>query len=177
MGWEILERTWDQRYPTPWREHGTRDTLNPPVNRLTDACENIIFPQLRWRAVISWRLGFLYINFTDNRYGNCILCTKLQWNIKVSEIRTALQAGREREKWHWHLLIPSVPGNRGTSSGVSFRHGRCTRNLSHGFDLVHRMIPSLWFGPLSNPKKKSWFEKYVETVISRNKKRSVSPLF
>ena len=106
-----------------------------------------------------------------------ISCTKIHGNIKVTEIRTTLQTGREREKWHWHLLIPSVPGNRGTSSGVSFRHGRCTRNLSRDFDLVHRMIPSLWFGPLSNPKKKSWFEKYLETVISRNKKRSVSPLF
>ena len=33
-------------YPTPQKEHGTRDTLPPShVNRLIDACENIIFPQ------------------------------------------------------------------------------------------------------------------------------------
>ena len=33
-----LEGTWDQRYPVP-------------VNRMTYACKNITFPQLRWRAV------------------------------------------------------------------------------------------------------------------------------
>ena len=35
------EGTWDQRYPTP----------PPLVDRMTHACENIAFPQLRWRAV------------------------------------------------------------------------------------------------------------------------------
>ena len=38
-----LEWTWDQRSPTP-----------PPfLNKLTDTCENITFPQLLLRAVIS----------------------------------------------------------------------------------------------------------------------------
>ena len=47
------------RYPSttpwmpysPWKEHGTRDTLPHPVNRLTDSSENISFPQLQLRAV------------------------------------------------------------------------------------------------------------------------------
>ena len=41
-------------YPTPWKGHGTRDTA--PKNRLTDACENITFPQLLLQAVMNRRL-------------------------------------------------------------------------------------------------------------------------
>ena len=47
----LPEGTWDQRYPTPCKGHGTRDTLPPLVNRMAHPCENITFPQLRWRAV------------------------------------------------------------------------------------------------------------------------------
>ena len=54
------EGTWDQRYPTPPKGHGTRGPgrdlgpvipYPPLVYRMTHTCENITFPQLRWRAV------------------------------------------------------------------------------------------------------------------------------
>ena len=60
--------TLPSRYPIPGNKHGvieatasyttlpkglgTRDIL-PPFDRMTQACENITFPQLRWRAVIT----------------------------------------------------------------------------------------------------------------------------
>ena len=45
------------RYPTPWNGHGTRDPLpHPPVNKLTDTCENITFSQLLLCAIISTNL-------------------------------------------------------------------------------------------------------------------------
>ena len=41
-------------YPERQKGHGTRDILPaPPEDRMTHACENITFPQLRWRAVIN----------------------------------------------------------------------------------------------------------------------------
>ena len=51
-------------YPTLWipypqREHGTNGILpHSPLNRLTDACENITFPQLLLLAVKSSALMF-----------------------------------------------------------------------------------------------------------------------
>ena len=45
-----LKRTWYQGYPPPpWKRPGTRDTY--PPNRMTDTCENITFPQLRWLSL------------------------------------------------------------------------------------------------------------------------------
>ena len=43
--------------PTPWKGHGTRDT-NPAVDRMADICENITFPQHRWRVVIRCVFSF-----------------------------------------------------------------------------------------------------------------------
>ena len=40
-GQGIPEETWDQ----------TGSDIIPPVNRMTDTCENITFPQLHWRPV------------------------------------------------------------------------------------------------------------------------------
>ena len=39
------------RDPTPQKGSGTRDTLTPVDRGLTNICENITFPQLRWRSV------------------------------------------------------------------------------------------------------------------------------
>ena len=36
--------------PPPWKRPGTRDTIHTP-NRMTDPCENITFPQLRWLSL------------------------------------------------------------------------------------------------------------------------------
>ena len=58
-----LEGTWYQSYlppkrnlvpeiPTPPKGPGTRDTYPPSVDRLTDTCGNITFPQLLLRMVI-----------------------------------------------------------------------------------------------------------------------------
>ena len=60
----------NQLYPTPWKRHGTRNTLHPkdmepgtrkdlapeipyplPVDRMTNTCEKIIFLQLHWWSV------------------------------------------------------------------------------------------------------------------------------
>ena len=38
--------------PTNWKGPRTRDTLSPCEQ--THACENITFPQLRWRAAETW---------------------------------------------------------------------------------------------------------------------------
>ena len=63
-GTKDQEGTWHQRYPTPRKDMrpGTRERdlaseilspLLPTVDRMTDSCENITFPQLLLRAVIS----------------------------------------------------------------------------------------------------------------------------
>ena len=47
-----FQGTEDKAYPTaPWKGHGTKHAH--PLNRITDTCENITFPQLRWWAVIN----------------------------------------------------------------------------------------------------------------------------
>ena len=38
-------------YPPSWKGPGSRDTHPPCTDRLTDTCENITFPQLRWSEV------------------------------------------------------------------------------------------------------------------------------
>ena len=42
---------------------GPRGTHTPPMNRMTDRCKNITFPQLRLRAVIN---NGYYITVTFN---------------------------------------------------------------------------------------------------------------
>ena len=39
----------------------------PPVNRMTDACENITFPQLLFRAVIS------YVTHNEKKKESCLI--------------------------------------------------------------------------------------------------------
>ena len=48
------------RYPTPWYPIPRYPTPYPPPDRMTHACEDITFRQLRWWAVKSawkWKIG------------------------------------------------------------------------------------------------------------------------
>ena len=40
---------------------GTVERHYRPLNRMTHACENITFPQLRWRAVITAFIDITYV--------------------------------------------------------------------------------------------------------------------
>ena len=55
-----LEGTWDQRYLNLPERTLYQGYSNPPplVNRLTDTCENITFPQIRWQSVLNNGLFF-----------------------------------------------------------------------------------------------------------------------
>ena len=51
----LLEETWDQAYPLPQKGSGTTSDTHPPWTEwLTDACENITFPQLLLQVVIKY---------------------------------------------------------------------------------------------------------------------------
>ena len=47
----LSENTWYYRYPPPPRKGMGPEIPTPGQNDLTDACENITFPQLRWRVM------------------------------------------------------------------------------------------------------------------------------
>ena len=53
----------DQAPPGPGtpRDQTLREQAHPPVNRITDTCKNITFPQLRLRAVIMLRMSATYL--------------------------------------------------------------------------------------------------------------------
>ena len=98
--------------------------VHPPVNRMSDRCKNITFPQLRFRAVIiNCEHIYIYkvtvkIIFKLTEYLAEIIINKIElvWSIKefvavlklqvyifVAEITFVIATN-----WHW-LIIPCLP--------------------------------------------------------------------
>ena len=67
-------------------KHALSQTPHPPVNRMTDRCKNITFPQLRLRAVINvqvFRVG--HYPFLTNVF--CLIFSKIrifQWSLNLN---------------------------------------------------------------------------------------------
>ena len=75
-----------QTYPTPWKGHGTRDQEGtwheryPTPCGQINTCENITFPQISWRAVISnSATDLVWTWLPPGNTGNKVSCRIKSW--------------------------------------------------------------------------------------------------
>ncbi len=110
---------------------------HPPI---LVSCGTGRYARRSWNNETSW----LSIPPDQTRIQECgAVCNRGTLNVrnlacKKDTFAETTKTWMKKRKRHWHLLIPWGRGNRGTSSDVSCRPDRCTRNPSRGCDPVHK---------------------------------------